>query len=391
MIGVNDEYTVEVTCTYKGEKYRVRDNGAVYRLQKGKRKRQYDGYWTFGLQHPENGYMYISQERVHRIVATAFYGEPKDKNLVVDHIDTNRANNRPDNLRWVTRLENALNNPITRAKIIYICGSIQKFLDDPSILRTANVSDKNFGWMRAVSREEAKVSKERLEEWAKEMPEELKEKVERSEDGIDEWIFTPKSEHRHIADDSDEQKLSEKHFQSKGQLLGPLPKKEELTIDTTYSETSHELSPEQDNEASIQDDSSSKKPEYKITDSLTANAKQVDWRTPTKFPYCPENLSIEEYYNNIQIGGIFSKNDLKTGVVIDKEWLDKGRSFVVLAKDGNAFFPWMPTPVLIKDGNFLHFNCGTYHLESIARKEILKMKGEKVKYTNEEIEDMDIF
>lgn len=391
MIGVNDDYTVEITCTYKGEKYRVRDNGAVYRLQKGKRKRQYDGYWTFGLQHPENGYMYISQERVHRIVATAFHGEPKDKNLVVDHIDTNRANNRPDNLRWVTRLENALNNPITRAKIIYICGSIQKFLDNPSILRTTNVSDKNFRWMRAVSREEAKVSKERLEEWAKETPEELKDKVERSGEGIDEWVFTPKSGQRHIANNSDEQKLSEKHFQSSGQLLQPLPKKEEQTIDTTYSETPPELSPEQDHEASIQDDSSSIQPEYKITDSLTANAKQVDWHTPAEFPYCPENLSIEEYYNNIRIGGIFSKNDFKTGVVIDKEWLDKGRSFVVLAKDEKAFFPWMPTPVLIKDGSFLHFNCGTYHLESIARKEILKMKGEKVEYTDEENEDMDIF
>ena len=26
-----DEYTLERTCTYKGETYRVRDNGAVYR------------------------------------------------------------------------------------------------------------------------------------------------------------------------------------------------------------------------------------------------------------------------------------------------------------------------------------------------------------------------
>ena len=39
--------------------------------------------------------------------------------LEIDHIDTNRCNNRKENLRWFTKLENALNNEITRNKIIY--------------------------------------------------------------------------------------------------------------------------------------------------------------------------------------------------------------------------------------------------------------------------------
>ena len=34
----------------------------------------------------------------------------------VDHINTNRNDNRAENLRWVTKLENA-NNPLTRQKI----------------------------------------------------------------------------------------------------------------------------------------------------------------------------------------------------------------------------------------------------------------------------------
>ena len=55
--------------------------------------------------------------RVHQIVATAFHGSPEDQNMVIDHIDTNRCNNRPENLRWVTRLENVLNNPVTRKRI----------------------------------------------------------------------------------------------------------------------------------------------------------------------------------------------------------------------------------------------------------------------------------
>lgn len=65
----------EVSCTYKDEQYRVRDNGAVYRLRKNpKKKRPTDENWTFGRIHMKTGYMNISSERVHRIVATAFHG-----------------------------------------------------------------------------------------------------------------------------------------------------------------------------------------------------------------------------------------------------------------------------------------------------------------------------
>ena len=45
---------------------------------------------------------------VHRIVATAFHGEQPSEKHIVDHIDTNRRNNRAENLRWITRLDNLL-------------------------------------------------------------------------------------------------------------------------------------------------------------------------------------------------------------------------------------------------------------------------------------------
>lgn len=50
-------------------------------------------------------------KRVHRIVAEAFLPKPEGKNQI-DHIDTDVFNNRVDNLRWCTPLENA-NNPLT--------------------------------------------------------------------------------------------------------------------------------------------------------------------------------------------------------------------------------------------------------------------------------------
>jgi len=161
-----DNFKQQVECVYKDERYSIRDNGAVFRHSRdGKRPRQYDNFWTFGKANDKHGYMEIASVRVHIIVATAFHGPKPTKEHVVDHIDTNRRNNRPDNLRWVTRLENALDNPITRKRIIMRCGSIEAFLVNPSLLREGDVTP-DFSWMRTVTNAEAQVSKERLLAWA---------------------------------------------------------------------------------------------------------------------------------------------------------------------------------------------------------------------------------
>jgi len=109
---------------------------------------------------------YCSQ-RVHRIVATAFHGEQPHNKPIVDHIDTNRNNNRPENLRWVTRLENILLNPITLKRIEYSYGSLDKFFKNPShpIYQSTNSS---FEWMRTVTEEESKNTLINLLRWSNE-------------------------------------------------------------------------------------------------------------------------------------------------------------------------------------------------------------------------------
>lgn len=164
---IND-YNEVRECVYKDEHYSVRDNGAIMRhLREGKKARRDDGIWTFGLKNPQNGYMMLGQHRVHIIVATAFLGARDSKVYVVDHIDTNRCNNRVENLRWFTRLENALNNEITRNKIIYICGSIEAFIENPSILRERLrlVNEPSLEWMRTVTKEEAALAYENLKRY----------------------------------------------------------------------------------------------------------------------------------------------------------------------------------------------------------------------------------
>lgn len=182
-----NEFDKEVECIYKNEKYSVRDNGSVLRHKRSSGPvRKNDEQWTFGKVNKNNGYMEISNERIHRIVATAFHGEPPSSQHIVDHIDTNRQNNRVDNLRWVTKLENALNNPITRKKIILSCGSIEAFLDNPSMLNDRS-NDPNLSWMRTVSKEEAEASRSRLLEWAKtdEIP---------KDGSLGEWLYQSKAD-----------------------------------------------------------------------------------------------------------------------------------------------------------------------------------------------------
>lgn len=158
-----DEFDTQAEIEYEGERYLVRDNGAICRRAKqGGRKRRLDGVWTFGRPSDATGYMTLSSHVVHRIVAFAFHPQPTRQH-VVDHIDTNRRNNRADNLRWVTRLENVLLNPVTRRRVVLAYGSVEAFFLDPSAVIS---EDRDFSWMRTVTKAEAQVSRERLLKWS---------------------------------------------------------------------------------------------------------------------------------------------------------------------------------------------------------------------------------
>ena len=131
-VSVHD-FQREVDCIYDDEQYSVRDNGAVCRQRReNKRKRPLDDVWTYGKFTARDGYRKICSTPLHRIVATAFHGEQPSPDHVVDHIDTNRLNNQPENLRWVTRLENILDNPKTLRRIEYKWGSLEGLLNDPN-------------------------------------------------------------------------------------------------------------------------------------------------------------------------------------------------------------------------------------------------------------------
>ncbi len=156
----------ERTCLYRGQSYSVRDNGAIcMHARPNARRRKLDEVWTFGKE-GAHGHLYLNNQAVHRIVATAFSEDGLEKpDLVVDHIDTNRVNNRPENLRWVTRLENILLNEETVRKLELVTGySIEEVMNNMDLLHSLKLPT-NYSWMTQVEKNEAKQALATRHQW----------------------------------------------------------------------------------------------------------------------------------------------------------------------------------------------------------------------------------
>lgn len=339
-----NKLTEERVCIYKGRRYFVRDNGAVYRqCQDDGKTRKWDEVWTLGKFDEKTGYMLIGQERVHRIVCTAFHGEPVGDRNVVDHIDINRCNNRPDNLRWVTKLENTLNNPITRAKVELICGSIEAFLENPSLLYGHESENPNFTWMRAVTEEEAQRSLKRWEEWAARPKEERKPKGE----GVGEWIY------------EEDKPIIRRRPRSQFQYVGPYK---------SYAE--HIAAVEEMNRIE-------QEKQFGLKDSLTAGAKQLEWKIPSEFPQIPREVTstpLQDYLDNLSKGVIYCRNQYGDSPVYAAAISEDGSHLAVVTE-----IPGVTNYALseetFEDGVFIHKSIRTFFTEEGAQKYFAESLG----------------
>ncbi len=319
MVTLLNTYNDVRECHYKNEQYSVRDNGAVLRhTPDNKRTRPLDSKWTFGKANNKTGYLEIASIRVHRIVATAFHGEPPTNQHVVDHIDTNRQNNRPENLRWVTKLENVMLNPITVRRIEIACGcSIEEFLSDPSKFRN-KFQEPNYSWMCSVSAQEALTCKKRLLAWAgSDNP---------SNGGsLGEWIYN-----RSMAN------------QSTDNFEGTL--------------------------------------EY--IDSLTPNAVQnaQNWKTPSEFPCCPQERAKEpigSYIANLRAGNVFSRNQYTNSIIQHFAISDNQNVLWIMCKSGeqNPIKPYSLAEVTFQNNFFVHDSLGTFFEKEGAEKQFTLAQG----------------
>ncbi len=314
-VNLND-FKREVKCIYKDEHYSVRDNGAVLRHSRiGKRLRKYDNQWGFGKPN-NNGYLLIVSEVIHRIVATAFHGEPPTSQHIVDHIDTNRQNNRPENLRWLTKLENALNNPRTREKIEFLCG-IENFLKDPSILRNHVNEDPNFDWMRTVTPEEAQISWHNLSNLTK------KNKGNNSSKGgsLGEWIF--------------------------------------------------KYNP---NFSSFQEDS-----EYIVSQTPNAVQKNWKTASEFPCcPQEQSDEPVADYAENLLTGSVFCRNDVYSASVSKSSLSEDRQLLYVLTESSegeNAVKPWALAKITYENGLFVHTSIQNFFSQESAEKQYYLAQG----------------
>jgi hypothetical protein len=308
-----EDYQKQTDCAYKEEHYSVRDNGAVLRHARNIRSRPTDNLWTFGKPNDKTGYMEIATARIHRIVATAFHGDPPTKEHVVDHIDTNKRNNRPENLRWVTRLENILLNPITIKRIESACGcSVEEFLADPKKFRD-KFQDPNYEWMCTVTAEEAQTSLKRMQSWA--------ESNKRPSGGsLGQWIFNRGTLNQSIEEESE------------------------------------------------------------FTTSLTPNAVQKNWKTPSKFPLCPQPSSdnpIADYTSSLSVDKIISTNQYSSSIVVDFASSKEKNTLWVLCKssDVNAVKPFSLMQITYENSLFVHTSLGSFFRRDGAEKEFTLAQG----------------
>ena len=337
-----NNFSEERFCEYKDRRYHVRDNGAVFRQCKNDGiKRKWDEEWTFGKFDANTGYMLIGQDRVHRIVCTAYHGEPEGDRNVVDHIDTNRCNNRPDNLRWVTKLENTLLNSITRAKVELICGSVEAFLENPSLLYGHESENPNFTWMRVVTKEEAQRSLKRWKEWMAKPKEERKPKGE----GVGEWIF-------------DEE------------ITVPKPSNRPRYVGPYNSWKEHKAAVEEMNLRQDELDNG-------IKDSLTPGAKQLDWKTPTEFPQIPQVITatpLQDYLARLPKGAIYTRNRWRESPVYDAAMSEDGSHLAVVTEISGVNH-YALSEVTFENGFFVHKSIRTFFTEEGAQKYFTESLG----------------
>ena len=358
-------------CDYKCEHYSAREDGMIMRHQRdGMCKRKLDNVWSFGKVNATTGYMEFGGERVHRIVATAFHGVAPSDQHVVDHIDTNRQNNRPENLRWLTKLENVLNNEITRKKVELICGSVEAFLENPQLLFGYESSDKNFCWMRNVTKEEGHNCLENWSHWAKTATPNLNHK--KAGLHVGDWIFE-----KQVNRDSFHSTNSSATVSHTKKYVDKLEENDDIKNERKTIDTNEWLEQTFGKSAMKDEDC-----EYDVLyDSLTPTAKQRYWRTPTEFPCCPTEVKIDGlkvYMSNLKEGNVFSSNKYGSHYVVDKGLNMNKTELVVLSTNRkDDFLSWAISTISIENDKYVHENTKATVGKILTEKLFLHLTGQR--------------
>lgn len=262
----------------------------------------------------------------------------------------------------MTKLENILCNEITRKKVELICGSVEAFLNDPTLLYGYETEDKNFSWMKNVTPEEAKNCLDNWKIWAKTAA--PNPNYKKNEHHVGDWIFD-KPLNSNTARPINIVQETASHVQPKESESDTsfLLEDERVKVDTEEWLTKTFGKKEEIKE----------EPEYDgLSDSLTPSAKQRYWRTPTEFPCCPQEVTedgLDIYKENLKEGNLFSSNSFAKYYVIDKAIIPDKNDLIVLCTNNEGeqvFGAYALCSIKIENGKFVHMSIKRYGSRDIA-------------------------
>lgn len=126
--------------TYSGRKTTIKEKILKPRLE-------YNGYYRINLRKQDHRQAFS----VHRLVCEAFHGPAPVGKGQVDHINGVRSDNRPENLRWVSPLEN-IHHSINAGRINVVgTGNPASKLTDEQVLEICELLDSKTMFQEKIA------------------------------------------------------------------------------------------------------------------------------------------------------------------------------------------------------------------------------------------------
>jgi len=111
-----------------------------------------NGYYMVGLDNKDKG----KKNLIHRLIALTFIPNPENKPCV-DHINRNRQDNRIENLRWVSYMENNLNKELKLKGCIWL--NKRKHNDKTYIYYRVSIGKLNVGSFKSYEEAQEELNK----------------------------------------------------------------------------------------------------------------------------------------------------------------------------------------------------------------------------------------